>query len=173
MFRTILVRALLFLPMAAFPATAQGTTHLNVPAKQIVSILFYKAAGDGYGQMSGIQMLRADSTVAGYAVPAGQALIIRELSVQTNYGTSVNPFQVSVQLSQTDASNQWYYGNIRDSFTIPAGNYSFNFHLHTDAGLVVAGTLKPKVSVAPNNGPFAVSTWDSISVTGWGYLTTF
>ncbi len=173
MLRSILLRTLLSLPLAALPAMAQGTTHLNVPSKQIVYLTFFKAPGDGNGQMSGMYMQRADGSWVGNAIPAGQALIVRELSIATSYGTSANPFQVGVQLTQTDTSNTYYYGQLRETFTIPSSNYSFNFHLHTDVGLVVAGTMKPKVSVSPNNGPFAISTWDSISVSGLGYLTTF
>lgn len=171
--KRILLRALLALPFVAFPAAAQTSTHLNVPAKQIVYLNFYKSTGDGYGQMSGVSILRGDGTLIGGSVPAGQALVIRELSVATSYGTSANPFQVGVLLTGVDASNQFYYGGIRDTFTVPSGLYSFNYHFKADVGVVVAGTLKPKVSIAPFNGPFAASTWDSVTVQGWGYLTTF
>lgn len=173
MLKPILLRAMLSLPLAAAPVLAQGTTHLNVPAKQIVSITFYKAAGDGYGQRSGMQLLRADGSVVGYSVPVGQALIIREVSVVTDYGTCAYPYLVSMMLSQSDASNQWSYGNLTDTFTVPAGTYEFSFRFRSDVGLVAAGTLKPKVTVIPTNGPFAAATWDSITVQGWGYLTTF
>ena len=87
--KPILFRVLLALPFA-LPAAAQTSTHLNVPAKQIVYVTFYKAAGDGYGQMSGMTLHRADGSYVAGSIPSGQALVIRELSISTSYGTSAS-----------------------------------------------------------------------------------
>ena len=173
MFKPFALRILLALPLSILPAFSQGTTHLNVPAKQIVSITFSKGAGDSYGQFSAMSMQRADGVYMGSSVPAGQALIIRELSIASSYGTSANAFQVSVDLARVDSSGQFYYSDMRDSYTIPAGNYSFSYHFKSDVGMPIAGTFKPRVVVAPNNGPFPLSAWDNVSIQGWGYLTSF
>lgn len=80
---------------------------------------------------------------------------------------------MSLDLARVDASDTWYYSDMRDSYTIPANNYSFNFHFKSDVGMPFAGTYKPRVSVTLNNGPFPISAWDNVTVQGWGYLTSF
>ncbi len=170
----------LLLPLAALiaaaPAQVQSLTHLNVPAKQMVSIRFEKAPGDTVGQWSGFTLFRPDKSVAAYnSIPAGQALVIRELSLSTLYPPQSGPFQVDLTLYTTDPScpgctwTTW-----ATSFTAPAaGRFSITTAL--DTGMSFANPTRPKVGInLPNPPSLDFSILDKVDrIYGFGYLIAY
>ncbi len=74
MIRPLALRALLALPLLTQAAQAQGSTHLNVPAKQMVWMSYQKPAGQvGWDVIAG-----GTQTVypnLSYTVPAGYSLV--------------------------------------------------------------------------------------------------
>jgi hypothetical protein len=80
------MRHLAFLALASAPVFAQAPTHLNVPAKQLVTIEIKKSGSEASPELiGGITLTKPDGTVIDWnaAAPAsGQTLVILDLQAQ-------------------------------------------------------------------------------------------
>ena len=83
------ILAALLACFTGLPAAAQGT-HLGVPVKQMVTVQFTPAPNDVPGRLSAIWIYTAANELSPtyYSVPAGQTLVLTDLDVIVQSGTT-------------------------------------------------------------------------------------
>ncbi len=159
MLKRFLLPALLMLSSAA-SSLAQGTTHLNVPAKQMVWMSYQVPAGTpGWDVIvDGTQTIYPDA--APYVVPKGYSLVITDADLQLSSPTSAALSYYGSSLSVVIASPTNTQGQ---ALVVPFGyipTYGVWTQVHLTAGTRIPSgyILKPwfaygygiNASVAPN-----------------------
>ncbi len=107
MFKSIALRLLLALPMAAIPSAAQGTTHLNVPAKQMVW-MSYSSFNPGWDVIVGGN--QTFYSAAPYQVPAGFSFVVTDAELNL--------------LSYPAASLSYYGSSLQVAISAPAPSFN-------------------------------------------------
>jgi hypothetical protein len=148
--RLVLRYLFLVLPFTAAAARAQ-VTHLNVPAKQMVSFQFQKNVGDlaVAGQFSTFFLYRPDGVLlASGGVPAGKALVITDIYATISVPQTSTGYQVRLSVIRKDSANPAVPIDHYEHFSIGPNEAFGEGRINVLGGLAYAGTKHPAVSIA-------------------------
>ncbi len=162
---------MLSLTLAAVPALAQS--HLNVAPGKFVQVTFTHKAGDPTNVFSNMVQISNDGTFgAVFTIPAGQALVITDVSMQ-----SYAPFGYTGSLDGFVAL-RWYVNNQQTFTTVYAESFKAG-GASEQVGLSRSFTAGRIFAASTNHSPmFSITTpWDpafaNLQVVTTGYLINY
>lgn len=158
--------------MALLPTAARAQTHLNVPAKQVLSMSWIGTGLDtqntNTGTWSGLQALNSDWSWVNSTAPVGYAIVLTEIHISAPLVSTSSPVVVRVEPWNSNWTK--VLESIDHTIFIPANTgYYYKTTWKLDTGMVLSAGTHARMTVLQTGS----ATPSNFGLSGSGYYTTY